>query len=169
MPRVIFKSKSPTPLNYQAMRQQLLAGLKRGGDEIRDNFERTTETWKTKPDFEPRSTEPVESNHHAIVKTITTDDVYGYVDRGTLPHMIYPKNAKRLRFEGTFSAKTVPGVIASVPGFSGPPIIYSDGVAHPGIRPRDFEKTIFEIAKVNLPNYLKDAVSKAQNISTHRK
>lgn len=169
MPRVIFREKGPTPLNYQAMRDVLVNALEAGGILIRKDFESTVSTWNKKPQWQPSSTTPVERGHHAIAETSVVDDVYGWVERGTEPHIIVPVRARALRFPGTFTAKTVPGVIGSGPGYSGPPIIYSKGVLHPGIKPRDFESKIAEKAKSDLPIRLKIAMAKAQSISTHRK
>lgn len=169
MPKVIFRSKNPTPLNYQQMRKTLVDALEAGGIVIRNDFQATVSTWNHKPQWEPQSTKPVEKNHHAIAETSTKDQIYSYVEQGTPPHIILPVRARSLRFPGTFTAKTVPGVIGSGAGFKGPPIIYSQGVRHPGIKPRDFEKKIAEKAKADLPLRLKIAMAKAQSISTHRK
>lgn len=67
-------------------------------------------------------------------------EIFGYVDLGTEPHLIFPKKAGgMLAFNTPYSAMTAP--IANFnagTGKSGSNRVYSKGVLHPGTEARDF-------------------------------
>lgn len=102
-------------------------------------FRGTVRSWQHKPHFEAL-TEVSGSNITVIAGT--DDRIYGYVDRGTRPHVIRPRWAPRLRFMSGFSPKTQPGSLQSGPGKSAPPVVYATEVRHPGTRPRHFTKSV---------------------------
>lgn len=135
----IFKVIKPSRLREDAMRLALLNGMRRMGTKIKQDFEKTVATWKNKPKFEVlvSLTKP-----GPTVVVDTNDPIYRYVSEGTKPHVILPKRAKALAFKGTYTAKTVPGVIESRAGGSGGADVFSQGVLHPGTKPRRFQKLI---------------------------
>src|SRR4030042_6039782 len=110
-PKVKFPSR--------VFREEMVAEAARVRDDIFKDFDKTTATWKHKPTF----ASGVELGGGRIKVEVKTDnEIYGYVTRGTSPHIIRPKNAKSLRFNSGFYAKTFPHVIGSVAGggFGGP-------------------------------------------------
>lgn len=160
---------TPKRLNTGAMRATLLQGLRTVGEEIREDFNSTVETWHDKPTFEPFSAQPVVTGDIAVVETTTTDKVYGWVSKGTKAHIIKPINGPLLVFPGTFTPKTMPGVILAGPGFSGPPIERRgmEGVRHPGVEPREFPESIKDRQEKHAISIIKIAMSSARRVSGH--
>jgi hypothetical protein len=105
-------------------------------------FRGTVRTWRRKPTFQVLT----EARGGDVSILVGTDDeIYGYVDRGTRPHVIRPRNARRLRFNSVFTAKTTPGSLQSGAGGSKPPTVYALEVLHPGTQPRGFTERILKI------------------------
>lgn len=76
---------------------------------------------------------------------VTTDDeVWGFVDKGTRPHVIVPRNKKVLFFGPGAQAKTRPRVIASGSGSKGGAKVVAHRVNHPGTEAREFSATLQE-------------------------
>ena len=102
-------------------------------------------TWEGKPDVSTK----VERTGDSIVATVylTGDarilDIAKWVIHGTKQHDI-PKSPKpwQMKYPGTFTPKTQPGVVQSVSGGkSGEATYHGKQVTHPGIKPRRiFEK-----------------------------
>lgn len=76
------------------------------------------------------------------------DEIYYWVSYGTKEHYIYPKNKnpdgtmKKLKYMHTFTPKTSPKSLKSVPGGKSPPIYASEWEKHPGIKARGFDKSV---------------------------
>jgi len=105
--------------------------------DIQIDFKVTTQTWKHKPDF------PITSPAEYTRRVATDDEIYGYVNDGTRPHVILPKKpGGRLRFNTPFTSKTLPSQIMSRPGSTGANTIFSRGVQHPGTEARTFDVAI---------------------------
>lgn len=166
---ITMKTIVPSKFNAAAMQKQLLLGLETIGREIRDDFERTVDTWHDKPTFEPSSPKPVLRNDIATVETSTVDKVYKWVSKGTKAHTIVPVNGPYLVFPGVFSAKTAPGTIPAGPGFSGPPMEYrgQEGVHHPGVEARRFDELIRNSQEKNAKNIMELAMLQAAKASGH--
>lgn len=151
---------NPLPLKDSAIRLALLSEMKSIGGDIRRDFQKTTATWKHKPKFEIM-TSLVGGTSVAIV---TNDEIYSYVNFGTKPHDIWAgtytgkSDKKVLKFPGTFSAKTIPGVIYSLPGYSGGPPVYTPYVRHPGTKPRNFEEAIYTEWEKTFVNRMNNAL-----------
>ena len=136
---IVMKTIKPGRFQSAAFRKAIEAAANRAGNDILKDFKATTSTWKHKPGFEKivsYSPSPVE------IMVATDDEIYGYVNNGTRPHPIFPKNAKALAFPGVYSAKTTPGVIGSKPGGSSGPTVFAAYVQHPGTEARHFDKVI---------------------------
>lgn len=131
---------------------------------ITEDFEKTTATWKHQPEFKSRVT---------LGKTVnlivgTTDEIYGYVDRGTKPHIIRPKKAKVLAFPGgKYHAKTKPRFIGSMPGGSSGATVFSQEVHHPGTKARKFTEELFKRWRSRIYNSVSVAFSRAAKLSGH--
>jgi len=106
--------------------------------DIKIDFDVTAQTWTNAP--------KAKIQHIGDTEAIITmnDDRYVYVNDGTRPHDIRPRNAPRLRFQTGYKPKTVVRQIASRSGGSFGPTVYSLGVRHPGTEGRHFDD---EIAK----------------------
>ena len=101
-------------------------------------FKTTTSTWKTKVNF---VVDGPEGGRGAVG---TDSDIYGYVARGTRPHLITPKNASVLAFPGGQSSpKTNPGILGSRRGSNGGgEMVFTSVVHHPGTKARGFEEAV---------------------------
>ena len=106
-------------------------------------FEKTTATWDHGVAFQER----VNMNTGAA-EVWTDDEIYGYVNNGTRPHDIKPRNASVLVFQGGYRAKTTPGTIQARGGGSSGPLVFSKGVHHPGTTARNFDDAIAKKIKI---------------------
>lgn len=125
-----------TPLDAKRMQRAIDNGLNAAALAAKVDFGVTTQTWKNRPTF----TIGKGDNE----RTVATDDaIFGYVDAGTKPHIIAPKNGKALAFGVGGSPKTRPGVIASGAGSAGSAVILRrKPVRHPGTKARNFSQVI---------------------------
>lgn len=135
----VWKTIKPSRLREDAMRLALLNGMRRMGTKIKQDFEKTVQTWKNKPKFEVLVSL---SGPGPTVVVDTNDEIYHYVSMGTRPHVIRPKRARALAFRGTYTAKTVPGVLEARAGGASGDAVFSQEVHHPGTKPRNFQKMI---------------------------
>lgn len=109
--------------------------LEKEAKKILKDFETATATWVNKPEFQV-----LMDSEYAIVGT--DDEIFGYVDEGTRPHRIEPRYAKALRFNSLFVPKTKPNTLKAGGGASSPPVVFSQGVNHPGNEPRNITELI---------------------------
>lgn len=143
-----FKAKvilAGTPHPPQSLLKKMEAANKRLAQSIRDDYAKTVRTWEKKPKFKiVRVRDP----SGAIIFEVSTDnEIYGYVDKGTEPHVIRPKPDNPtgfLWFKAPSNAKTTPNVLGSFKGglASGARLFRAQEVNHPGTRPRNFTKMI---------------------------
>lgn len=137
---------------------RIMAGVKQAMEKARDgalaDFKKTTATWDHTVDFEAV---PVPTGY--VIGT--EDEVYGYVDAGTKPHIIAP-HGKALVFQGGYTAKTAVRVIGSTSGgASGAVIIRRKAVRHPGTKARAFSETIAKTWQTELPQIINEAIGSA--------
>lgn len=120
-------------------------------------FDKTVATWNRKPDFK---TERATSSK--LIATVSTmDEIYGYVVRGTRPHVITPKAAPALRFQPNFTSKTIPRKITSRRGGRSGRMVSARIVRHPGTEARDFDIVIAEMLQPELVKEVRNDIKKA--------
>ena len=103
---------------------------------IKIDFDVTTQTWEHRPSFK---VELIKDGRFIS----TRNQIYDFVNAGTRPHIIVPKNASMLRFPAKgFSAKTRVGQIRSLKGSKGSGTAYALIVHHPGTKAREFAEAI---------------------------
>lgn len=100
-------------------------------------YRRTSGTWSHKPEYQVAK----EIGPNSITLIFgTPDPIWNMLDKGTRPHVIRPKHAKRLAFQwggpGSYMAKTQPGIIGSTRGGPTGDTVYRAFVRHPGTEPR---------------------------------
>lgn len=137
-----WRYKAPRRLNVGAIRQTVMEFMNQAAEEMHKDFVATQETWNHQVSFDVKVDGPSNLAGVFSVNVSTEDNQYKLVDSGAPPHVILPVNANALRFPGTFSPKTVPGVLKANPGFSGPPMKVRDVVLHPGFEARNFDETV---------------------------
>lgn len=151
------------PNKYRTLAPQFRAAiateLEREGKTIVREYGYTTQTWKRKVRFEMK----IFPDGQMIVGT--DNEIFGYVDEGTRPHVIRPRLAKALRFNTVFRAKTSPGQLTSRPGMSAPPVAVRMEVHHPGTKPRNFTKLM---TKRSEPRFSKNMARAMKAIRSKR-
>lgn len=138
--------------------QAMINAAKQVGKQMEKDLAKTTDGWDTRVTF--RS--DVTTTGGKIVVTVGTDNaIYGYVSRGTKPHVIRPKQSKFLRFQRGYSPRTSSrttrrkGTGRSSGGF-----VYAKQVSHPGTKARNFEAKIAVRYQDILPAILQRALIK---------
>lgn len=118
-----------------------------------EDFKVTTQTWQHQPDF--AIDQPSEDQ-----RVVGTDDeIYGYVNFGTKPHIIVPRNGKVLTWLGAnYRPKSRPRQIRSNKGGNDNTIVYTKLVQHPGTEARKFDEAIAEKWQKQLPVVMQRAI-----------
>ncbi len=139
----LVRAIKPKPLELEEVRKMLLDTMNKTGDVCIQTFQRTTQGWRgVKPTFIAETT--IE-NGNAILRVFPTGDganKWVWLDEGTKPHPILPRRAKRLRFFIGGKAGSTPGNFISKTSTPGNKQVFSKGVMHPGIKPRNWSKTL---------------------------
>src|SRR5574340_337694 len=138
-------------------KKQLLRTIENAGNEsskaVQVDFYTTTRTWTRQPKFS------IKHQRNSGQWDIGTDDeIYGYIDEGTKPHIIRPRNKKALSWGAPFKAKTRPGYIGSNMGRRGKKRVTRKIVHHPGIRARGFVRAINDKWEDEWPRQLGRAI-----------
>ena len=162
---VMFKPITPKALKVQAIYDSIEKQAKVVEAGILKDYKETTRTWDHKVDFRAELT--INLNGGVSIVVDTDDEIYTFVHEGTKPHVIKPRQAKRLRFQGTYTAKTVPGVIQSREGGASGEFQYSAGVNHPGTKARLFSKPIFRKWKPFFERQMQRALDEGARKSGH--
>lgn len=130
----------PGRWSLQPVIAELLKELDALGKEAKKLLLKPTATWTHKVTFHHRVDRAT-----ARVRIWTTDRIYGYLDRGTKPHVIEPRRPlspsgrpSSLRYQAGYRPKTRPRRLSSYHGGKLGPFIYPVGVMHPGIAARGF-------------------------------
>ena len=154
----------PAKIKLGHVRLEALNAMRKMGTPIRRDFERTTATWEHKPKFE----QSVSLKAPGPTLTVWTEnEIYGYVNDGTKPHIIRAKTSKGLAFKTGFYPKTFPGVVGSVPGGSFPPWAHAQEVHHPGTEARKFDETIKKKWQPIFTTRMTAAIKRAAKASGH--
>ncbi len=124
-------------------------------------FEQVVDNWQHKPRFIAKR----EGYTITVRPTGPNAKIYRYVDEGTRPHKIRPKNAPALSFvtggPGSYIPKTKP-----IGQFGGPGVVrggervYAQEVNHPGTKARNFGGRIALRMAPVLAKAIRDAVSR---------
>jgi len=132
---VQWKAIIPPPLKLNVIKAGIEAALDELAAEINQDFGEFVKTWNNQPEFSIEE-------RKGYRKIFASDDILFYVNNGTKPHEIRPRNAKVLVFQSGYSAKTKPGSFSSRGGGSSGPLVFSKAVQHPGTEAREADKAI---------------------------
>lgn len=159
---IIFKSIKPaTKFRSSTFRDEFRKAADQMSGQVKKDFEKTTATWKEKPEFETsvkvgnvaggKLAKQVTGSASGISLEVSTDSaIYLYLDEGT--EVRYATMSK------DFRAKTRPRFIGSRRG-RGRKLFVSKKHPRPGIKAREFTKTI---AKKWTPAF-RDRMNKAMD------
>lgn len=137
-----------------AVARAITGTLIQTAQDAQKDLQSTTATWKRKVPF---VITPIPDG----LQVSTDDEVYGYVDQGTPPHIIVPKRGKVLVFGPGARAKTTPRVIGSTAGAKGGAPVKVRVVHHPGTEAREFSETLQEKYDDELPKRIDVALGEA--------
>ena len=162
---ILIKTINPGKFNQKGMRDALTAETQAISKDILLDFELTTATWKHQPKFERL----VQVGPDKVEILVGTDDeIYGYVDKGTKPHVIRPKRKGGvLAFPSGYNAKTVPNIPSSFKGGSFGTIIFAGAVKHPGTKARNFDKVIRKSWLPKMKRRMEAAMRRATKASNY--
>lgn len=121
--------------------------LTRTSSQARRDLKATTRTWTKQPRFYVKR---IRRRGEVGFFAGTDNVIYKYVDEGTEPHPIRPKNAKMLRFQSGYTAKTKPGILRAGAGGAFGNTVWAKEVMHPGTEARGFTKLVAERMQTKL-------------------
>ncbi len=159
-----WKTIKPARLKDKSLRITLINKARKIGNAMKRDFLETTKTWEHKVEF---SIDVSTKGQGPAVLVGTDDEIYGYVNDGTPPHIIRPVHAKMLRFATGYAAKTSPGVLASGSGGASGSIAYAKIVHHPGTKARNFDKVIADKWQSRFKSEMEDALREFRKESGH--
>ena len=174
----MFKVKAikPKALNVRQFAGTLNLALYNAGKQIKKDFEGTVKTWDHKPEFEVTPTNlrtATQWIRKAEVEVTTDDEIYGFVDRGTKPHVImagiYTGKSKKksLAFPSVWAPKSKPGNLRARRGFKGKVDTFVPSVHHPGTEARGSTKMIAKNRKGWFKDYMQQHLNSAARKSGH--
>lgn len=151
----------PKKLNETAMHAELVRAMKRGQTDVYKDFLKTVDTWENKPVFK---NEFRETGNEISFEVSTDDEIYGYVNNGTRPHIIegFP-----LAFMAAYQSKTTPRKIGSHSGGGSGETVFATVVHHPGTEARNFDSVIALKNTPKLSEYVRVGMKKARVASGH--
>lgn len=156
-----------TPFKPGVFRQEMHATALSVMVGMLKDYEKTTQTWEHEVDFKGE----VNDKPAEISVSVSTDDkIYGYVDKGTKPHIIRPKRKNkggRLFFQSKYKSKTTPRIINSHKGGSYGDTVVARIVHHPGTEAREFTHTIQAKYQPKLKKEMDKAITRAAKKSGH--
>lgn len=161
---IVWKAIKPARFDDKAFTRAMNKAAKSAASDIKGDFEKTTKYWRHKPVFE----KVVQIGPNAVAVLVGTDDeIYGYVDGGTKPHVIRATRAKMLRFLSEYRAHTQPRVLESGRGGARGKAIYRKEVMHPGTEAREFDKLISEKWKDAFKRRMEQAMKEGRQQCGH--
>lgn len=138
-----FRVIRPDALKSEAVRSEVRKAMHSIGIKAKGTFRGITANWKE--ENQPRynfETKNLKSSIRLTVYISGNVKVFNYVSRGTEPHVILPRNSRRLVFRTGYKAKTQPGSLASGTGGASGPTVAALEVHHPGTKAREFEEQV---------------------------
>jgi hypothetical protein len=147
---IVMRAIKPGPFKSDAILARMREASERAAALAEKEFAKTYVTWEHKPKFVKEFFQARGFGGVALSWRVYTEDkIYVWVSKGTglygPRHSTYkiPKGPGFLAFPSMFKPKTTPGSLFSGSGFSGGPTVFVSGqIDHPGIEPREFDKTV---------------------------
>lgn len=136
---VTFKAIQPELYDVRAYYSELKKAANQIGFGMLRDFQKTTRGWETVVEFYIRATV---TQSIAEVTVGTDNEIYGYVEKGTRPHVISPVRAKVLRFQSGYRPATTPGRLRSRTARHSGDLVFARRVQHPGTEARNFSQIV---------------------------
>ena len=157
----------PDKFKEGAVRLYILNEVRKIRTQVKKDVERTFATWDKKPKVHTKS--PSLAGGVIDISVYVKDEIYTLISEGQPSQVkVLSPDKKAFKFPGTFSAKTVPGVIDAKSGSSGPPIFSRKKIITTGpIKARKFDETITRLWETKLPEMLQEGFERAADISGH--
>jgi len=166
---IVVKAIKPAKLKDDAIRLELLNGMRKFGTQVKKEYEKTVTTWNDKPKFGYEIA--LDSQGPTMIAGVTGGGAgaehWRYVNEGTRPHVILPKGDYPLAFQSGYNAKSTPGLISAKAGGSYGDVVYARGVMHPGTEARNFDEVIQKEMTPRFKRAMEDAMKKAAQASGH--
>lgn len=145
--------KPPAPQKYKDQYLKAFVGaLNDTKKDMLKDYRDTVETWKHKVRFVASTPRSDGGNYILVVGT--DDKIYGYVDKGTKPHVIRAKRKPYLKFKTGYTAKSIPLALRSRSGGYSGGWAQAKAVHHPGNEARRFSEVISTRAQYKFEKYL---------------
>ena len=165
-----FKAIVPKKLDVEAMESALRGEMEKYKPFLIKDYENIVKSWgNPKPTFQAAVYVRPEGTT-LVVRVLGPDEgrkKWIYVNEGTRPHTIRPKNAKLLAFPAAYSAGSSPGSIFTIKGSAKGPVVFAREVNHPGSAARNFDKVLAENHRKPFESWMQAAMSKAARASGH--
>jgi hypothetical protein len=145
------------------LRQELAGTFNDVGREMKDSHEEVTSDWDHKPTFKIGMS--ISPYLLAVQVNVTGENakIWIYVDQGTRPHSIRPKNPGGvLAFQTGYNPRTTPVAQAHVgDGRASGDWVHAKAVQHPGNDARDFSGTLRRFWKQEFTRQIENAFARA--------
>lgn len=163
---VAFVPIKPKAFKSDAFVKEVTREATKAKDGMHNDYKKGVSSWTTKVDF---NAELIVNPSGGVSITVDVDnEIYTFVHDGTKAHTIKPKKpGGKLRFQGTYTAKTTPGIIQSKSGGPSGEFVYRNIVQHPGTKGRNFTKLIMKKWKPFFQRSMKRALENAAKKSGH--
>ena len=162
MPRISMEAHSPKGisgvdfLNSERAAKKIRMEFERLAKVAKAEFEKSTETWTNKPQFQIRGSWK-EANVY------TDDTVYKYLNDGTDSHFVttpYVAVGGAMQFKTGYTSKTKVGSLNASGGGAEGAQVYSKGHYVKGIQPRHFDELVYKAVQEEIekssPEWFKD-------------
>lgn len=170
-----FKVILPKVPDWNYLYRTIEDEMEKEGPETNAMFERFWQTWDGSPIAQYRVVTDRSKGTVTLYNYPTGDEgilrILEYMVHGTPPHPIEPRGDYPLRFPdpSTFTPKTQPGVIQSVPGNKGGPgEVRTYHVDHPGTAPRNTLEQIDKERYQRVISRLQRATERGIRVSQQR-
>jgi hypothetical protein len=165
MARMLGSVQAVLRVRDRAVRAELGIALDNTTESTRRKLQNVVLRWKHKPKFiKKRAANP--NGLRQLIELSGADEdirVFIFVDGGTKPHTIRPKNGTVLAYQVGYNAKTAPVARTNVGTgvATGAKVITPKPVEHPGTEPRNFSAYYALEAQEQLDNETKLAIARA--------
>lgn len=161
---LVFKTVKPKKIKEEAFRLEFLNAVHKAERGIKKDFQQTVEGWEHKVVFDSI----ISLKGGPSVYVYTNDQIYQWVNDGTSPHDIPPRNENGfLTFQVGYTSKTVPGQLKTRKGGKYGSYTRRKVAHHPGFEARDFDKMIEEIWRPKFKELAHEAMRNAARKCGH--